>query len=167
MDPVVHFEMPFEDRERIAKFYRSAFGWQTVMLGEEMGSYVLATTVETGEKGPKRPGAINGGFYPKRPDWPAQYPSIVIAVGDIKKAIAKVAEGGGSVLGEPMEIPGVGSYVSFLDPEGNRVSMLQPIPRNWHVRKKKTKKKIAKKKAAKTKAGRKRKAGRRTAVKRG
>lgn len=161
MDPVVHFEMPFEDRERMAQFYRSAFGWQTEMLGEEMGSYVLATTVETGEKGPKRPGAINGGFYPKKPDWPAQYPSIVIAVGDIMKAIAKVTKAGGNVLGEPMEIPGVGSYVSFMDPEGNRVSMLQAIPRNWHGPKKKAKKKTAKKKIAKKKAeikaGRKRK----------
>jgi predicted enzyme related to lactoylglutathione lyase len=89
------------------------------MLGEEMGSYVLATTVETGEKGPKRPGAINGGFYPKRPDWPAQYPSIVIAVDDIRKAMAKVAEAGGSVLCEPMEIPGVGSYVSLKLPEAS------------------------------------------------
>ena len=35
----------------------------------------------------------------------------------------------GKVLGEPMEIPGVGQYVSFLDTEGNRVSMLQPLPR--------------------------------------
>jgi predicted enzyme related to lactoylglutathione lyase len=103
----------------MAKFYRSAFGWQTEMLGEEMGSYVLATTVETGEKGPKRPGAINGGFYPKRPDWPAQYPSIVIAVDDIRKAMAKVAEAGGSVLCEPMEIPGVGSYVSLKLPEAS------------------------------------------------
>jgi uncharacterized protein len=167
MDPVVHFEMPFEDRKRMAKFYRSAFGWQTEMLGEEMGSYVLATTIETGEKGPKRPGAINGGFYPKRPDWPAQYPSIVIAVDDIRKAIAKVAKSGGNVLGEPMEIPGVGSYVSFIDPEGNRVSMLQPIPMNWHAPKKKAKKKVAKKKTAKAKAGKKRKAGRRAAAKRG
>jgi len=33
------------------------------------------------------------------------------------------------VLGEPMEIPGVGSYVSFTDTEGNRVSMLKPIAR--------------------------------------
>jgi len=28
-----------------------------------------------------------------------------------------------------MEIPGVGKYVSFMDSEGNRVSMLQPLPR--------------------------------------
>ena len=34
MNPVVHFEMPYENRERMAKFYGSAFGWQTQMLGE-------------------------------------------------------------------------------------------------------------------------------------
>lgn len=130
MCPVVHFEMPYEDRERMAKFYQSSFGWQTQMLGEEMGNYVLAATTETGENGrPSAPGAINGGFYPKRPDWPAQHPSLVIAVDDIQAAMKKVVEAKGEVLGEPMEIPGIGQYVSFLDTEGNRVSMLQPIMR--------------------------------------
>jgi predicted enzyme related to lactoylglutathione lyase len=133
MNPVVHFELPYEHRERMAKFYGSAFGWQTRMLGEEMGNYVLATTTETDEQGPKTPGAINGGFFPKKPDWPAQHPSIVIAVDDIKESLKNVAHAGGKVLGEPMEIPGVGQYVSFIDTEGNRVSMLQPIPRNWHA----------------------------------
>ena len=135
MNPVVHFEMPYDNRDRMAKFYGSAFGWQTRMLGEEMGNYVLATTTETSESGPKRPGAINGGFYARKADWPAQYPSIVIAVDDIRGSIKKVTRAGGTVLGEPMEIPGVGQYVSFADPEGNRVSMLQPIPRNWHAAK--------------------------------
>ena len=130
MNPVVHFEMPYDDRERMAKFYGSAFGWQTQMFGEEMGNYVLATTTESDEKGPRTPGTINGGFFPKKPDWPAQYPSIVIAVDDIKESVSKVADAGGRVLGEPIEIPGVGQYVSFFDTEGNRVSMLQPIPRN-------------------------------------
>jgi len=133
MNPVVHFEMPYEDRGRMANFYKSVFGWQTRVLGEDMGNYVLATTTETDERGPKRAGAINGGFFPKKPDWPAQYPSVVIAVDDIKESIKKVADAGGEVLGEPMEISGVGQYVSFIDTEGNRVSMLQPIPRNWHA----------------------------------
>jgi len=133
MNPVVHFEMPYEDRGRMADFYKSVFGWQTRVLGEDMGNYVLATTTETDERGPKRAGAINGGFFPKKPDWPAQYPSVVIAVDDIKESIKKVADAGGEVLGEPMEISGVGQYVSFIDTEGNRVSMLQPIPRNWHA----------------------------------
>jgi uncharacterized protein len=130
MNSVVHFEMPYDDRERMIKFYQNAFGWRTRMLGEEMGNYVLATTTESDESGPKKAGAINGGFFPKQPDWPAQYPSVVIAVDNVQAAMKKVTETGGKVLGEPMEIPGVGKYVSFFDTEGNRVSMLQPLPHN-------------------------------------
>jgi predicted enzyme related to lactoylglutathione lyase len=130
MNSVVHFEMPYDDQQRMAKFYETAFGWQTQALGESMGNYVLATTAETGESGPRKPGAINGGFFRRNPDWPAQHPSVVIAVDDIKESIRKVTDAGGKVLGEPMQIPGVGEYVSFFDTEGNRVSMLQPIPRN-------------------------------------
>jgi uncharacterized protein len=129
MNPVTHFEMPYDDRERMAKFYQNAFGWQTQMFGEEMGNYVLATTTETDQSGPKKPGAINGGFYPRRPDWPAQHPSLVIAVDDIETTIGQVTQAGGKVLGDPLEIPNVGRYVSFFDTEGNRVSMLQPTRR--------------------------------------
>lgn len=67
-------------------------------------------------------------FFPKKPDWPAQYPSVVIAVDDIKDAMKKVTDAGGKILGEPMEIPGIGHYVSFTDTEGNRLSMLEPLP---------------------------------------
>jgi predicted enzyme related to lactoylglutathione lyase len=129
MNPVVHFEMPADDRQRMADFYTRAFGWQMQMFGPEMGDYVVATTTEsdpaTGR--PKTPGAINGGFFPRRADMPAQVPSVVIGVDDIRQAMKKVTEAGGKVLGEPMEIPGVGQYVSFFDTEGNRVSLLQPL----------------------------------------
>ena len=127
MNPVVHFEMPAENTKRMADFYSKVFGWQNQILGPEMGNYVLATTTESDEKGPKKPGAINGGFFPKSKDMPAQYPSIVIHVEDIKEHMKMIEKAGCKVLGEPMEIPGVGWYVSFLDTEGNRVSLLQPI----------------------------------------
>lgn len=126
MNPVVHFELPYENRERIARFYQSAFEWQLQMLGEDMGNYVLATTAKADAKPGAPAGAINGGFYPKKADWPAQYPSIVIAVPDVKAAMERVTAAGGKVLGDPMEIPGVGRYVAFFDTEGNRLSMLQP-----------------------------------------
>lgn len=135
MCPVVHFQLPYADRDRMAKFYRDSFGWQTQMLGEEMGNYVLATTTESGDCGPTRPGTINGGFYPHCADRPEQHPSVVIAVDDIGAAMKKVAAAKGEVLGEPMEIPGVGHYVSFLDTEGNRISMLQPLPQSPHAAK--------------------------------
>jgi len=127
MNPVVHFEMPAEDRKRMADFYTKVFGWKTQMLGPEAGDYVLATTTDVDKNGrPRNPGAINGGFFPKSDDKPAQYPSVVIAVEDIKEHMKEVEKAGGKVLGEPWDIPGVGWYVSFIDTEGNRVSMLQP-----------------------------------------
>lgn len=127
MNPVVHFEIPAEDRKRIANFYTKVFGWKTQQLGEDMGNYVLVTTTDSDENGPKKPGAINGGFFQKTDDKPAQYPSVVIAVEDIKEHMMNVEKSGGKVLGEPMDIPGVGLYVSFFDTEGNRVGMIQPV----------------------------------------
>ena len=129
MDSVVHFEMPYENRDRMAQFYQRAFGWQNQILGPEMGDYVVTMTTESTPEGPIKPGAINGGFYPKKPDFPAQYPTVVISVDDLKQSMKKVADGGGKVLGDPMEIRGIGQYVSFMDSEGNRVAMLKPIPR--------------------------------------
>jgi hypothetical protein len=38
MNPVVHFEMPYDDKARMARFYESAFGWQMRMLGEDKGN---------------------------------------------------------------------------------------------------------------------------------
>ncbi len=127
MNPVIHFEMPGEDRTRMAGFYTTVFGWKTQMLGNEMGNYVVATTTESNEKGrPKNPGAINGGFFQKTDDKPSQYPSVVIQVDDIKEHMKKVEKAGGKVLGQPLDIPGVGLYVSFFDTEDNRGGMLQP-----------------------------------------
>jgi len=131
MSPVVHFEMPAEDRERMRKFYKSAFGWKTQQLGPEMGEYVIVTTTETDEnRMVKKPGTINGGFFQKtKPD---QHTRITIAVPDIREAMKSVEAAGGKVLGgmqksgEPDDIPGVGLYATFIDTEGNHMSMLQP-----------------------------------------
>jgi predicted enzyme related to lactoylglutathione lyase len=126
MNPVVHFEMPALDRKRMSDFYMHAFGWETQLLGEDMGNYVVVTTSDVDQNGrPKDAGMINGGFYPKTKDT-AQYPSLVIAVEDIRESMKKITEAGGKILGKPLEIPGIGSYVSFVDTENNRVSILRP-----------------------------------------
>lgn len=131
MNPVVHFEMPAVDGKRMSEFYGKAFGWQTLQLGQEFGDYILVRTTDTEENGfPKEPGRINGGFFQKTGD--NDVVSVVIAVEDIKEAMKKVNEAGGKVLGghnpgEPDDIPGIGLYVAFIDTEGNRVGMLQPV----------------------------------------
>jgi predicted enzyme related to lactoylglutathione lyase len=127
MNPVVHFELPCDDRERVARFYRQAFGWKMEMLGPEMGNYVLATTAQTDARPDVPRGSINGGIFTRTPDMPPMHPSVVIGVGDIRAAMQAVRDAGGEVQGEPMEIPGVGQYVSFLDTERNRLSTMQPL----------------------------------------
>ena len=56
-----------------------------------------------------------------------QYPTVVIAIDDIKKTMNDIKAAGGKLIGEPMEIPGYGLYLSFYDTEGNRVSIMQPF----------------------------------------
>ncbi len=137
-NPVIHFEMGYFDRERMKKFYETAFDWKLQQLGAEMGNYIIAQTAETDEKGMvKTPGTINGGFYQKMESPLSHAPSFVISVPDIKSAMKAVEAGGGKILGamdetgkqsmEPMMIPGVGLWISFMDPENNRVSLMQPL----------------------------------------
>lgn len=137
MNPVVHFEMGYEDAARMAKFYETAFGWKTQQTGPEMGNYVVAHTTETDEDGMvQTKGAINGGFYQKTDDPLTQAPSVVVSVDDIQAAIKAVEAAGGKLLGgvnekgehtlEPQMIPGVGLWTSVMDTEGNRLSILQP-----------------------------------------
>ena len=137
MSPVVHFEMGYNDKDKMVNFYQTVFGWETEAMGSEMGNYVVAHTTATDDKGMvNTPGNINGGFYAKTDSPDSQAPSVVIAVEDINQAIEEVKKAGGKIKGsmnekgeksmEPMMIPGIGLWVSFEDTEGNRVSMLQP-----------------------------------------
>ena len=128
MNPVVHFEMPALDRVRMAEFYSRAFGWEAQFFGEDMGNYVTVSTTPVGENGrPVSAGAINGGFYPVAPGDPDHHTSVVIAVDSIGESAELIRESGGKLLGDPVDIPGVGTYLSFIDTEGNRVSILKPL----------------------------------------
>ena len=127
MCPVVHFEMPAEDRKRMIAFYTKVFGWKTEQLGGDMGYFVLADTTESDMNAPRKPGTINGGFYQKTGDV-AQTTTVTIQVDDIREHIRKVVAAGGRMAGEVMDTPGLGLFASFFDTEGNRVNLLQPSP---------------------------------------
>ncbi len=134
----MHFEMGYQDKQRMADFYGKVFGWQMQIMGPEMGNYVVVTTSKSDEKTgrPKQPGTINGGFYQKTENPLSHAPSIVIGVDNIKQAVEDTKAAGGKILGamdssgqhsdKPQEIPGVGLWISAMDTEGNRFSILQP-----------------------------------------
>ena len=126
--PVVHFEMPAKDRKRVSEFYSKVFGWNMQQFGAEMGNYLVAQTTETDAQGMvQTKGAINGGFFDFKDQEGFNSPHVVISVEDLSKSIENIKSSGGQVNGEPMDIPGIGKYISFKDTEGNIVGMLAPL----------------------------------------
>ena len=129
MNPVVHFEMPYRDQERVMRFYQEAFGWKLQPFGPEMGNYILAVTAEEDTLPDQPRGAIGGGFFPaedaiQQGVEPAT--NIVISVDDIDAHVGRVTAAGGTIVGEVTDVPGIGRYVIFTDTEGTRAAMLQP-----------------------------------------
>jgi hypothetical protein len=128
MNPVIHFEMPAGDLERVQAFYRSVFGWRTQPLGPEAGNFVLAFTTDTDtNRIPRKVGIVNGGFYPRR--GPDEHIKLTILVPDLRAAMKDVERAGGRVVGgmqnpgEPDDMPGLGLFVNIIDPEGNCVTL--------------------------------------------
>lgn len=128
MNPVVHFQLPYENKKRMMEFYNRTFGWQSQEMAPEMGGYVSVTTTQVDPKTqrPKMPGAINGGFFEKMEDKYSQMPNVVIAVNEINEVLKKVEVAGGKINSQPIEIPGVGMYATFIDTEGNHMVLLEP-----------------------------------------
>ena len=125
--PVVHFEMPAKDNKRVSQFYTEAFGWQMNQLGAEMSNYLLAGTTPTDENQmTQKPGEINGGFFTYEDKPGMNVPHVVIQVENVDENIEAVKNAGGTITSDKMPIPGIGTYVSFTDTEGNHVGMLQP-----------------------------------------
>lgn len=122
MSGVVHFEIPFDDKERAMKFYGDAFDWELNDMPEM--SYVMAQTVPVDENQmPKEPGAINGGLF-QRPQ-EAPNPAIYVHVDSIDAAIGKVEAAGGKVVTPNTPIPGMGAYARVTDTEGNVIGLYQ------------------------------------------
>lgn len=127
-NPVIHFELPASDRERVKKFYTQAFDWEMNQMGPDMGDYIVVKTTDTDENNMvQTPGTINGGIYQKHLVDPlGQQPTVVIAVENLEESMENIKSAGGTIHGTPYDIPGIGRYVSFIDTEGNRISILEP-----------------------------------------
>ena len=122
MDKVVHFEIPVDDRERAAEFYRTVFDWDVVHIPEMQ--YTTVGTVETDDdQMPKEAGAINGGLMDRSDRTPN--PVITIDVAEIDDALKKVEASGGSVVTPKTPIPSMGAFAYFKDSEGNTMGLFQ------------------------------------------
>ena len=122
MDKVVHFEIPFEDKQRAMKFYTDSFGWQLMDMPQM--NYVMASTVAVDDKHmPKEPGAINGGLFQRPKEAPN--PTLYVGVSSVDAAIKKVQAAGGKVVTPKTPIPGMGAYARITDTEGNVLGLFE------------------------------------------
>ncbi|MDH3606749.1 MAG: VOC family protein [Acidimicrobiia bacterium] len=111
----VHFELPVDDHERAAEFYKTVFAWDIQQW--EGAPYWLVTT------GPDSEAGINGALGPRSDDLPV--PVFVIGVEDIDASMASAEAAGATMVTPKIPIPGVGYSIYFTDTEGNRVGLFQ------------------------------------------
>jgi uncharacterized protein len=123
MARVVHFEILCADLDRAERFYRDVFGWSIQRWEGAPFDYRLVTT------GPGDEPGIDGALVERRGgiDGEAVIAYVnTIGVNDLAEVERRVADGGGSVVVERNEIPGVGQLTYFKDTEGNIFGALQP-----------------------------------------
>ncbi len=111
----VHFEIPVDDPERAANFYRNVFGWKI----EKWDGPVEYWNVTTGEAGP----GINGGIL--RRQFPNQPCVNTTEVPNLDETIRTVEKSGGKMAVPKMPIPGVGWLAYCVDPDGNVFGVMQ------------------------------------------
>jgi predicted enzyme related to lactoylglutathione lyase len=125
---VVHFEIPADDLDRAAEFYRKLLGWE-IRKGEEAGAgegYWMVSTVPADAEGrPAQPG-VNGGLM--RREHPRQQPVNYVEVEDVDRYAADAVELGGAVVVPRTAVPGMGWFVCLTDTEGNVFGLWQSDP---------------------------------------
>jgi len=112
--PVVHWEFMSKDPAKLSAFYEKLFDWKIRHMPEL--NYRL---VETGGQG-----GINGGILkPEREGpWPGSM-TLYIAVDDLAAYRKRIVEAGGEIKVEEQEVPGMGSFCLFTDPEGRMMGL--------------------------------------------
>ena len=112
--PVVHFEFPSKDPAKLSAFYEKIFGW-TVTHRPELSYRIVETGAGAG---------INGGIVkPDRPEpWPGNT-TVYVAVDDLAAYRKRILAAGGKILIEEQQVPGMGSFSLFADPEGRMMGL--------------------------------------------
>jgi predicted enzyme related to lactoylglutathione lyase len=121
---IVHFEIPAEDPERAAAFYRKLFGWE---INKWQGKgpddpsaameYWMVSTVPTDERGmPVRPG-INGGILRRK--HPQQPSANYVGVESVETFARQAEALGAQVVVPKTPVPGMGWFLYLKDTEGN------------------------------------------------
>jgi uncharacterized protein len=105
--PVVHWEFWSKDPSKVSDFYSKVFDWKIQPI-PGMDYHFVDT----------QGGGINGGIMkPKEGPWPGNM-AFYIDVDDLGSYRTRITEAGGKIIVEEQEVPGMGSFSLFSDPDG-------------------------------------------------
>jgi len=112
--PVIHWELLSKDPAKLSDFYEKVFAWKIEHFPE-----INYRVVETGGQG-----GINGGIMqPKHEEpWPGNM-TFYIDVDDLADYRKRIIAAGGKILVEEQEVPGMGAFSLFTDPEGRMMGL--------------------------------------------
>lgn len=127
-------EIPAEDPERVAEFYREVFGWELERV-EWVGPPYLrgvpgSSATEATENPSRSPGV---GLCPRR-HLGAEQPLVMIHVAgeELEALLERITTAGGTVVAQPRGIDGedrrLGEWARFRDPEGNLLGLWRSAP---------------------------------------
>jgi uncharacterized protein len=117
MSRVVHFEIPADNPERVAGFYKKVLGWEIQKWEGPVDYWLISTGKETD------PG-IHGGIARKK-DRPESGILVTAQVDSVDECLKKIVANGGSIVVPKRAIPGVGYQAHFRDPEGNVIGIME------------------------------------------
>jgi uncharacterized protein len=122
---ICHFEIPVDDLEKAADFYRGLFGWEIQSWGADP-RISMVKTVPSDEHGrPARPG-VNGMLIKKmHPQHPfANY----VNVESVDEFGKKAESLGGQVVMPKTAVPGMGWFLYIKDRDDNILGLWQADP---------------------------------------
>lgn len=108
---ICHFEIAARDVKKAGEFYRDLFGWK---LDHSMGDEYILFRSE---------GAPGGGIGRSENFTPGTGVVVYIEVDDIGAYLKKAVKLGGAQTVPKTEIPNVGWFGHFTDPEGNTIGL--------------------------------------------
>jgi predicted enzyme related to lactoylglutathione lyase len=115
-NPIVHFEIPANEPQKLIDFYSKVFDWTIQPAGGPMGYWTVQTT-GAGQVG------INGGLLKKA--GPNQTSLNYVQVDSVDDYTAKIESAGGKVVHARMAVAGMGWFAIATDPEGNAFGIWQ------------------------------------------
>jgi predicted enzyme related to lactoylglutathione lyase len=125
---IVHFEIPADQPERAAKFYRDLFGWKIDRYeGSDIGmDYWMVETVSTDAEGKPIRQGVNGGLMKRM--YEHQPPVNYIGVASVDEFLGKAERLGAKVMMGKQPVPGMGWFAQLTDPEGNLFAIWEHDP---------------------------------------